>query len=289
MATQPPVRRHRSLFTASTGWRVLASVVFIPCLIIITLRGGYQFLALIDIVIFVGMWEFFGMMRAKGLRPYRAIGIASGLALSWYFFLRDGVYANLFLTVGLLAIMTLELTRRDGKDAIYHVSTTMLGVVYVGYLASHLVLLRQLPLAAELDYHLGASFVFLAFVVTWACDTGAYIVGSAVGRRPLLPRVSAGKTVEGAVGGVVFAVAGAIVAQQTFAGYLGAAQAVLLGGGAAVVGQVGDLFESLIKRDADVKDTSGLIPGHGGVLDRFDGLLFTAPLMYYYLKFVVLQ
>ena len=134
-----------------------------------------------------------------------------------------------------------------------------------------------------------SSFVFLAFVVTWACDTGAYIVGSGLGKRPLLPRVSAKKTVEGAVGGMVFAIAGAVVARYTFAGYLDLSQSVILGVAAGVLGQIGDLFESLIKRDADVKDTSGLIPGHGGVLDRFDGLLFTGPLLYYYLKFVVFQ
>jgi phosphatidate cytidylyltransferase len=185
--------------------------------------------------------------------------------------------------------MTLELARRDGKNAIYHVSTTMFGVLYVAYLASHLVLLRELPVVAGLDYATGSSFVFLAFVVTWACDTGAYIVGSAVGRHSLLPRVSAKKTVEGAVGGLAFAIAGAVVACYTFAGYLDLTQAVILGAAAGVIGQVGDLFESLIKRDAEVKDTSGLIPGHGGVLDRFDGLLFTGPLLYYYLKFVVFQ
>ncbi|MGD8413878.1 MAG: phosphatidate cytidylyltransferase [Candidatus Latescibacterota bacterium] len=289
MTTQPKARSRRSLFSTSTALRVLASVVFIPCFIIITLRGGYHFLALIDIVIFVGLWEFYVMMAAKGLRPYRTIGIVSGLALSWYVYFHAGMYANLFLTVGLLAIMTLELTRRDGKNAIYHVATTLLGVLYVAYLASHLVMLRELPIVAGLDYAMGSSFVFLVFLVTWAGDTGAYIVGSAVGRRPLLPRVSARKTVEGAVGGLVFAVAGAVVASYTFARYLDLLQAVILGVAAGTIGQLGDLFESLIKRDANVKDTSGLIPGHGGVLDRFDGLLFTAPLLYYYLKFVIFQ
>jgi phosphatidate cytidylyltransferase len=165
----------------------------------------------------------------------------------------------------------------------------MLGVFYVAFLASHLVLLRELPLAAGLDYSIGSSFVFLAFAVTWACDTGAYIVGTVAGKHPLIPRVSANKTVEGSIGGLAFAVAGAAVAKYTFAPYLTLGQAAILGMAAGAIGQLGDLVESMIKRDADVKDTSGLIPGHGGVLDRFDGLLFTAPLLYYYLKFVVFQ
>lgn len=289
MTTQHDVSPRKTLFNASMLLRVLASLFFIPCFIIVTLRGGYHFLALIDIVILIGLWEFYSMMTAKGLRPYRTIGIISGLVLSWYMFFRNGIYANLFLTVGLLAIMTLELTRRDTRNAIYHVATTMLGVFYVAYLASHLILLRELPIIAGLDYSMGSSFVFLAFLVTWANDTGAFMVGSAIGRHPLLSRVSANKTVEGSLGGMAFAVAGAVVASYTFAGYLDLAQALILGVAAGVIGQIGDFFESLIKRDAEVKDTSDLIPGHGGVLDRFDGLLFTAPLLYYYLKFAVLK
>jgi phosphatidate cytidylyltransferase len=235
------------------------------------------------------MLEFYGMMGAKGIKPYKAIGILSGLALSWYVYFQNGVYANLFLTLALLAIMTLELTRRDGRDAIYHVSTTVLGVLYVAFLASHLIRLRELPLAVGLDYSTGSSFVFLAFIVTWSCDTGAYFVGTLLGKRPLLPRVSEKKTLEGAVGGLVFAVAGALLAKYWFSGYLGLWQAVVLGVAAGLVCQIGDLVEAMIKRDAAVKVTSGLIPGHGGVLDRFDGLFFTVPLLFYYLKFFVLK
>lgn len=288
MTTETKSSGRKSILSSSTALRVLAACVFLPCFIIIAMRGGYYFLALVDIIIFVGLLEFFGMMSAKGLRPYRAVGIVCGLALSWAMYFHSGLYANLFLIVTMLAIMTLELTRRDGKNAIYHVAATMLGVMYVAYLGSHLVLLRELPLATGRDYVDGSSFVFLVFVVTWAGDTGAYIVGSTLGRHPLLPRVSAKKTIEGSVGGLVFAVGGAVAAAFTFAGYLDVAHAVVLGVAAGVVGQLGDLFESLLKRDADVKDTSEIIPGHGGALDRFDGLLFTAPLLYYYLKYVVL-
>ncbi len=288
MTTETKSSGRKSILSSSTALRVLAACVFLPCFIIIAMRGGYYFLALVDIIIFVGLLEFFGMMSAKGLRPYRSVGIVCGLALSWAMYFHNGLYANLFLIVTMLAIMTLELTRRDGKNAIYHVAATMLGVMYVAYLGSHLVLLRELPLATGRDYADGSSFVFLVFVVTWAGDTGAYIVGSTLGRHPLLPRVSAKKTIEGSVGGLVFAVGGAVAAAFTFAGYLDVAHAVVLGVAAGVVGQLGDLFESLLKRDADVKDTSEIIPGHGGALDRFDGLLFTTPLLYYYLKYVVL-
>jgi phosphatidate cytidylyltransferase len=168
------------------------------------------------------------------------------------------------------------------------VATTILGVIYVGFLSSHIVLLRELPLQTGNAYATGSSFVFLAFVVTWASDTGAYFVGTLLGRHPLLPRISRNKTREGAVGGVLFAILGALVARYTFAPYMDLWQAVLLGILGSVVGMAGDLVESMLKRDVDVKDASETIPGHGGVLDRFDSLLFTAPLIYYILKFLIL-
>jgi phosphatidate cytidylyltransferase len=274
---------------STTLQRIGAGVLFIPAFIIVTRAGEYAFLGFVDLVIILGMLEFYGMMRAKGIRPYRGIGVLCGVTLSTYVFFRSGLYANFFLTFVIIAIMGLELTRRDGRMAVYHVSTTIFGVIYVAYLASHMVLLRELPRLIDVPYEQGASFVFLAFAVTWAADTGAFAVGSLLGRTPLLPRVSRKKTWEGALGGVVFAGLTGWVASQTFAPYLDPVRGIAVGVLAALVGLLGDLFESMLKRDADVKDTSRIIPGHGGVLDRFDSLLFTVPLIYYFLKFVIFQ
>lgn len=275
------------LIHSSVFLRVAASLVFIPCFIVITNIGGYHFLALMNTITFVAMWEFYRMMEPKGVRPHKVIGIVCGLALSWYVFFKNGMYSNLFLTVALVTLMCLELTRKENKMAVYHIASTILGVIYVAFLLSHVILLRELPLSANLDYRYGSSFVFLAFIVTWAGDTGAYIVGSLFGKRLLIPRISARKTREGSIGGLMFSIAGALIARETIAEYLQLWHALLLGLAAGVVGQLGDLFESLIKRDVQVKDTSDTIPGHGGVLDRFDSLLFTAPLVYYFIRFVV--
>jgi len=269
--------------------RIAASIVFIPCFIIITRRGGVHFLLLVDLIIIIGMREFYAMLEQKGVRPYLVIGILSGLALSWYLYFQNGLYSNLLLTLVLLAVMGLELTRRDNRGAVFNIATTFLGVIYVAFLAGHMVLLRELPLVAGLPYGLGSSFVFLAFITTWASDTGAYFVGTLIGRTPLIPRVSAKKTWEGAIGGALFAVGGALLARQLLAGYLELWHAVVIGVLASVVGLLGDLVESMIKRDAEIKDASESIPGHGGVLDRFDSLLFTAPLIYYFLKFVIFK
>lgn len=279
----------RPFYRRGSFQRVAAGVFFVPMFIIITRAGGYPFLALVDLIIVLGLMEFYGMMRAKGMHPYRTIGVISGLTLSTYIFFRSGEYANFVFTFILIALMGLELARKDNRLAVYHVSTTIFGVIYVAYLASHLVLLRELPNQVGVPYAQGASFVFLVFVVTWASDTGAYAIGSLFGEHTLSPKVSQNKTWEGAFGGVLFAAAAGWVASVTFAGYLAAWEGVVMGMSASMVGLLGDLFESTLKRDAGVKDTSHLIPGHGGVLDRFDSLLFTAPLIYYFLKFVIFQ
>jgi phosphatidate cytidylyltransferase len=277
-------RRHDGILK-----RIIASVIFIPCLIIIARRGGYYYLALIDIMILIGLWEFYKMMEAKGLKPYKAMGILSGLALSWYVFFQQGIYANLFLSIVFIGIMVLELARKEKGLAVYHISVTVFGVFYIGWLGSHLILLRELPHLKGLDYSLGFSFVMVAFALTWCYDTGAYFVGSWLGRHKLFPSISPGKTVEGAIGGVLCSLVGILAARATIAPYLTIVQAAVLAFGASVVGQLGDLSESMIKRDVKIKDSSQTIPGHGGVLDRFDSLLFTAPLIYYVLKYVIFK
>ena len=283
-ASAAPPRRHEGIVK-----RIIASAIFIPCLFIIARRGGYYYLALINIMILVGLWEFYKMMEAKGLKPYKAMGILSGLALSWYIFFQQGIYANLFMSVIFIGIMVLELARKEKGLAVYHISVTVFGVFYIGWLGSHLILLRELPHIKELDYSLGFSFVIMTFALTWCYDTGAYFVGSWLGRHKLFPSISPGKTVEGAIGGVLFSLAGIFVVRAVIAPFLTILQSIGLAIGASVVGQLGDLCESMIKRDAKIKDSSRTIPGHGGVLDRFDSLLFTAPLIYYVLKYVILQ
>lgn len=269
--------------------RVLASILFIPCFIIIARRGGFYYLALVDIMIFIGLLEFYRMMEAKGLRPYKAIGILSGLALSWYVFFQQGIYANFFLSVIFIGVMTLELARKEKGLAVYHISATIFGVFYVAWLGSHLILLRELPHLKGLDYSTGASFVFVVFILTWSYDTGAYLLGSFIGKHRVFPRISPGKTVEGMLGGFTLSVIGILIARSTIAEYLSIMQSLSLALISSVLGQLGDLVESMIKRDVKIKDSSRAIPGHGGVLDRFDSLLFTSPMIYYLFKYFILE
>lgn len=281
-ASAPRPRRLQAI-----GRRLLASAIFLPCLVVIARRGGWWYLALVDIMILVGLWEFYRMMEAKGLRPYKAMGILGGLALSWYVYFQQGIYANVLLAAIFIGIVALELARREKGLAVYHVSVTVFGVFYVAWLGSHLILLRELPHLRGLDYSMGFSFVMVTFVLTWSYDTGAYFVGSLFGRHRIFPDISPGKTLEGVLGGVAAAIAGGFVARALVAPYLSPLAAAALAVLASVLGQLGDLCESMIKRDARIKDAGRTIPGHGGVLDRFDSLLFTAPLLYYVFKYVL--
>jgi phosphatidate cytidylyltransferase len=154
----------------------------------------------------------------------------------------------------------------------------LLGVLYVGFPLGTVVSSRSLPA--------GESLVRFLAVVTWASDTGAYYAGTLWGKHLLLPSVSPKKTIEGLLGGLALAVSAALLAQWGFASQLSLSDALILGVLVTGMGLLGDLFESVIKRRTGVKDSGGILPGHGGMLDRLDSLLFTAPTFYYYVAYV---
>ena len=274
---------------SSLAGRLLAAAIFLPCFFIIARRGGIYYLILVDLIIMFGLFEFYKMMEAKGLRPYRWIGMMSGGALPWYLFFRQGMYANVLLTLTFIAVMIAELLRKDKGHALYHISVTIFGVLYVSWLGSHLMLLRELPIIVGLDYSFGYTFVIIVFALTWCYDTGAYTFGRLFGRHKLYPSISPGKTVEGAIGGTFLSIVGILVVRILMDTRLGVIEAVLLAIAASIIGQLGDLVESMIKRDAKLKDSASSIPGHGGILDRFDSLLFTAPLIYYALRYFIMK
>ena len=282
-AAEAKPRRNSSL-----RLRLLATAVFTPCFIVITQRGDLPFLILVDLIILTGLLEFYALLKNKGFDTARWVGVLCALGISWYAYFRAGVYANALLAVALIALMVFALLRRSVEQAIVHISGTMFGVLYVGWLGSHFILLRELPRLAGYDYALGANYVFLAVWLTWCGDSGAYIIGRAFGKHLLFPRISPRKTREGAVGALAFALLAGYLAQLSFASYLNLPTALGLAALAAVAGMAGDLVESLLKRDSQTKDSGGTIPGHGGTLDRFDSLFFSLPLIYYYHKFFLL-
>lgn len=271
--------------SANLRRRLITSFLFLPALVIIAWKGGIHYLVLIELGIGIGAFEFFAMLEARKLAPYKMLGIFCALLLGLTAFRQSYLFTYLILTILLLALSISELSRLKNEQAINNISATIFGAMYVGWLMSHLVLLRELPHAMGQPYSAGTGYALLPFVLTWSCDSMAYFFGMRFGKHKLLPRISPGKSWEGAAAGAFFAVVAAFIYQQIYAHFLSWFDCVVLGAFTGILAQVGDLVESLIKRDAEVKDVSATIPGHGGVLDRFDSLLFTAPMMYYYLRF----
>jgi phosphatidate cytidylyltransferase len=259
--------------TSNLALRVGTAIVGIPIVLAVDYAGGWVFAALVALVAAIAAFEFYLLCRAVGSRPalvlgVPAAGVIAGLPVvvpapdrAWL-----GILVLLALTAGTTYLSPhLFTSGLDGWLA------TVGGAIYAGVLLGHLSLLRHLQ-----D---GAWWVFAALLITWAYDTGAYCAGSQLGRRPFMHHISPKKTVEGVMGGLVLAGIAGFVLVPT----VGVAAPLALGVGLllGVVAQVGDLVESMFKRRAGVKDSSGIIPGHGGMLDRIDALLFTGAVMYY--------
>ena len=275
--------------------RIASGLVFVPLLILLARAGGLAWLGFVALQTGLGLEEFYRMARAKGLAPVRWLGFASALALLGLAYRPHTPNASLLTTGALLVLLALALRRAGQPRVLESAAVTAFGVFYVGWLSAHFVLLRELPWRAGLAYADGASLVLYAFLVTWSCDTGAYLTGRFLGRTRPWTTISPRKTLEGAAGGLVFALIGAQVGAVTFLRAEGGhalltwPHALAIGLLVGVCGQVGDLVESLFKRDAASGDSSDLIPGHGGVLDRFDSLYFGAPIVYHYLRAVIFQ
>lgn len=275
--------------------RIASGVLFVPLLILLATVGGLVFLGFVLLQVALGLQEFYAMMRAKGLRPNAVLGFGSAFAVLALVYRPHTPNVAFLATAGLLLLLAVALRHPERRAIVESMAVTVFGVLYVGWLSAHFVLLRELPWRAGLDYGDGAKLVLFAFLVTWSCDTGAYLVGRWLGRTRPWGAISPRKSLEGSAGGFVFALAGALIGARTFMHgaadipWLSDTDALAIGALVGVCGQVGDLVESLLKRDSLSGDSSDFIPGHGGILDRFDSLYFGAPLVYWYLRVVVFR
>ncbi len=226
--------------------------------------------------------EFFSLVELKGIVIERWVGLGVGLFLPLSVYLGfepTKGWELFFMVIAFLVLFTLQLTHRDSSQAIVGISTALFGIFYVSWCFSFLIKLRFLGSDALPD---GRWLVAFLLLVTKMGDIGAYAVGSLFGRHTLIRRISPSKTWEGLGGGLLFSLGSALALRGVFSqvplGHL-----VTLGLLLGLVGQLGDLSESLIKRDCQVKDSSQLLPGMGGVLDVLDSLLFTSPICYFYM------
>ena len=252
-----------------------------PILFLIVVGPAEVTFLMVLVATFLGLREFYNLSvpRINGLERLAGIGLA--LFLSFMIGMRGMTAAGPFLALVLLLLSVLFMgTSRDLSSAIPCLGITVLGILYVGFLLSHVSLIRLMPE--------GKAWVLFLIAAVWAGDVAAFVSGSFFGRHKLYPKISPNKTFEGLAG----AVAGSVIAASAFAHFfipgLGIGPAVLLGLGVGIFGQLGDFTESMFKRSGHVKDSGSLIPGHGGMLDRLDSFLFTAPFLYcallYFLK-----
>lgn len=297
---------------SNTLVRTLVAVVAVPVIIWLVYQGGWWFNGFVELLVVLGLKEYYDMAGAKGIRPNTVVGYVAVLplpALLYALATGSDLYTAAFMfpawfLAGVVMIMTAEMWRKESAPVV-NTATTLFGIFYVGLGMSSLVGVRNIfwfirrtepgipagmeGLAVEQSVdHNGIMLVMMMFVAVWMCDSVAYFAGRAFGKHKIAPLISPKKSWEGGITGLLGA-AGA------FAG-LGAwllpqiplVHTILLGTLIGVAGQVGDFAESWLKRDAGVKDSSAIIPGHGGILDRFDSILFVAPVVFIYIGILLL-
>lgn len=267
--------------------RVFIAFIFGPIIIYVTLLGKIPFLVLVEIFIILGLWEFSYLAQLKNFQIPKWILLPLGilLGISVYLWGEETLIFFLLGALYLTAFVFILKGRIEGvtKD----LSVAVFSLFYVAGLFSFLILMREMPHQFGLDYKLGGLWIVYLLVSIWSCDTFAYFIGAPLGKHKLSPNVSPKKTVEGFLGGILGAVTSAFFSYHVFFKSAGLKHLLVISIFVSLVGQAGDLAESLFKRDAKIKDISNIIPGHGGILDRFDSMLFVSPIVYYYLKLFV--
>lgn len=270
------------------GWnknatRMLTGLVMGAIVMLCIMKGGFALLCLLLFMVVMGSREYVKILNHKGFYPSLKVIYLTAIILAAV------VYCKRFdlvaITLTICAMCSFMWVLFKGRQPyIANVATTLLGMVYCGWFPLHLIFLRDLSCD---KYDSGLGFVVLMFISILLTDVGCYYVGTKLGKHKLAPVISPNKTIEGSVGGVFFAISGAMV----IGWYLGLQWYLSLFAGmvCTVFAQIGDLSESLIKRDAGVKDSGTSLPGHGGFLDRTDSFILTIPIMYYFCKCFIFQ
>ena len=266
---------------SNTATRIIVSVIAIPAIVLACYFGEYYFFAFVLGIGIISYYEFWLFVKNKDINANLIVGIISvGMIItnSYKSFID---YYPLLITI-LLLLTFIELFRNK-NSAIINLGTSLLGILYFGFFASALLSIRELY---QVDYTQGGLLIISLFASIWICDSAAFFGGTALGKHKLFPRVSPNKSWEGAIFGLLFAVIAMVISKAIVLDFLSWFDVITIGLIVGIIGQIGDLIESLFKRDAGVKDSSGLIPGHGGIFDRFDSLLYTAPAVLLYIKYL---
>lgn len=267
--------------------RVLVAIFFVPLLLLLSFLGKFYFFFFIELLIFLGLLEFSKIAKKSGAEIPVAFLIGIGLLVGLFSFFSGEKNLLGLLFLAFLLVGFYQLFRAEVEKIGLNIAFFICGIVYVSFFFSYLILIRQLPLSLGIEYKIGGLWIIFILVCVWLCDTLAYFIGVSLGKNKLLPKVSPKKSLEGAIGGVLGAILGAFLSYYLFLNFISIFHLLIISLIIGVFGQIGDFVESSFKRGAGLKESSFIIPGHGGILDRFDSLLFVSPLVYYYIKFII--
>jgi len=285
----------RRLLSTAILWSVILVAIFSGN----KLLSDYAFIGIMALLAVVGLIEFYGLVERRGLVCFKFWGVLGGVLLMCGSFAHSqgwmgenhmpgavNDFETGFLILFVLGLCVRQFVSRSNTAGILAISTTLFGLMYVPWLLNFIQKINFFP---GIDGN-GKFYVLYFILVTKFSDTGAYCVGSLIGRHKMIPRISPGKTWEGFGGAIVVSTAASLVFAHFAAGHLPGMtplHAVILGVILSSTAVVGDLIESLFKREAGVKDSGHFFPGIGGILDLLDSLLFNAPIMYLYLRYAL--
>ena len=279
------------LFKRTTSGLLLA--LFVISVIAISHSPSLSFLMPLSLTIIavMGILEFFELMEKKNVKTMKAFGAFASIVYIWYLYWHSYIlktpdfskdaFVLFCLFIGFILVYFLDIYSAKDNSALLDISVSFTGFFYVVWLLSFVMKINYFP---GVD---GRKFVFLLIVSTKATDIFAYFSGKTMGNIKLCPRISPNKTVEGALGGFAGAVIASAVFKQMFLQELSMTHAIIIGILIGIIGQLGDLAESLLKRDAEVKDSSSRLPGLGGILDVLDSIFFAAPVMYFFMEVII--
>lgn len=281
--------------------RIAVAAVSIPLLVWMVLKGEISFFLFVNFIIAVGLYEFYKMIENKGIKVYQKMGIAAGVSIPVLYtitrleevapYLKNERFSYIILSLMIVGFMTRQVISGEIKEAMPKIAYTLFGVVYVSFMITHILYMKDIGA----DYgnqgiYNGRYWIMAVFLMVWASDSAAYFIGIAFGKNRLAPKISPKKSIEGAVAGLLAPIAVMFWLQHflLFKGSdIGIINTVVIGLIVGIFGQIGDLGESLFKREFEIKDSGKILLGHGGILDRFDSMIFVMPLVYYYVKYVV--
>jgi phosphatidate cytidylyltransferase len=265
--------------------RVLTAFIMVPVLVVIIGYGPtYLFTILVAMATILSLEEFFAIISHCGFEIYRVWGHLLGvcLILSFHFSPHNQTLSFTVLTLSVFLLLAWNLKKgKDFQQALPSSAVTTLGLIYIPASLGLLITLQS----SHTIWGEGNRWVFFLLIVVWFGDTGAYYIGRCWGKHLLAPNLSPKKTIEGAWGGLFGSILGALLSKKILLPHASLLHLLLLSGVIGLVSQVGDLSESVLKRAAGIKDSSQILPGQGGMLDRIDGVLFGCPILFVYVRY----